>query len=124
MKASELLDKAADHIEQYGLERDGWVEATWDDYSPAPRECAACAGGALAIHLSGGRYFSPNFIELRSNRDTLDAATDYIVQYLGLPTRRAYANLDAVIEWNDASTQDEVVAGLRGAADLARTEGS
>ena len=115
-----LLLKAADHIERYGLIRGNWVPDRvadrWFKEAPQP-DCPACVGGALAIEVSGGRDFSPNFVRRPSEKRTMERAIDLLLDHL-YPGAEADGPdpLDYVIEWSDSTPQDEVVASLRAAA--------
>jgi hypothetical protein len=93
---SEALAKAADLIEPEGAWRQG----------PSLRDGAQCAVNALAAATRQGQSWG--------------AMIDFAYQAIGLD-----AGSMALSEWNDAPgrTQAEVVAALRQAAELARSEG-
>lgn len=110
MKPSEVLAKAADLIEPEGAWTQGALgrDENEDDIEES-HELAVCwcAIGALC-EASGDRYAS----ELRARVEALIEAPDGRGTY---PLAR----------WNDTPgrTQSEVVAALRSASDLARSEG-
>lgn len=119
MTPQDLLRKAADHIEKYGQSVGHWIpnEYTTATGFPAIPECPACAGGAMALVVTNGLDFSPNFVRRPSERHTLEEALELLTRHLGLNPLHDYGgNLDAVVEWSDSSTQEQVVAGLRAAA--------
>lgn len=123
MTPQELLLKAADHIEKYGLARGSWVADEFLDDEVAhitTMECPACAAGAMTVELTGGADFSPNYLVNPSQRETLQEALVLLAQQAGLsfdPNKlRLGGALDAVIDWSDNSAQGEVVSAMRAAA--------
>lgn len=116
MTPQEVLNRAADHIERYGLEKGHWIPDKFASGSgPTTTECPACTGGALALAVSRGREFSPNFILRPSEKRTLDEAIDMLARFIPEDIQ-GVTPLDRVIEWSDRSTQAHVVATLRAAA--------
>lgn len=96
---SEVLAKAADLIEPEGR----WMQGEWQD---GPRQCF-CAEGAMAEIAQ----VSPCLMDEHSASRFLERAAG--IPWFGVPT------------WNDqpGRTQAEVVATLRKASELARSEG-
>lgn len=120
MTPQELLRRAADHIERYGKIEGRWIpdEAVGEVGEPKSRDCPACAGGALAMIVSGYSTFSPNFVSPPARR-TMQQAIDLLVRELdplGVERARDCPPLDWIIEWSDTHSTKEVVAGLRAAA--------
>lgn len=120
MKPSEILDKAADHIETYGHAKKEWIGVP-DDLARPDEECAACAGGA--INIAGGH--PPDFDAYRHLSDdpaaqAWEAMANRVTSSIGLNTEM-YGIKDAigaVTGWNDEDdrTAEQVVAELRAAA--------
>jgi hypothetical protein len=100
MKPSEILEKAAAHMERVGHCRHFYFG---DDSDWATGAC--CAVGAVTI---AGKFETPRKAE--------ESETAIIL---------ARAVVGSTVTWNDAPerTQAEVVAKLREAAELARKEG-
>jgi hypothetical protein len=112
MTPQEILLKAADHIEQYGLAKGTWVHFVGDKHL---EECPSCAGGALTVVASGGGETSPSLYR-GENREVLDQAMSMLVDHLGLDHEADWQSLDYIIRWSDSSTQKEVVRTMRAAA--------
>jgi hypothetical protein len=115
LTVSEVLRKAADLIEPEGawIQEQDAVDVDGMEVMPiAPEACQWCALGAI------GRYGAPSTL-------LIDGALAALIRAIGYgddvvvpwPNR-------LVADWNDAEsrTQDEVVAALRKAADLAEQE--
>lgn len=104
LKPSEILERAAALVEPEGA----WTQETW--FMGAQLETAACfcVEGAIA-RVAGVRPFMAY----------REAASELLARSIGLPAA------DCIADWNDAPkrTQPEVVAALRKAAELARSEG-
>lgn len=122
--ARELLLKAADHIETYGLHKGNWAD---EGYRAAYHEthyrfCPACAGGALAITISNGVRCSPNVIQLLSARYVLQRAEEILDNYLDLSAigddDMAVEPRGRIVKWNDQEEQtaETVSRALREAA--------
>lgn len=120
MDAREVLRAAADHIEMYGLQHGGWVApsamAEGNPTKLETRTCPACAGGAMAIALSDGKDYSPNFLGAGQMSLVREACALVVAELRLSSNRGSIPALDEVIEWSDSHTKDEVVAGLRQAA--------
>ncbi|WP_162959335.1 DUF6197 family protein [Micromonospora tulbaghiae] len=104
--AADILTAAADVIAQRGK-----CEGAYTD-----RQGRVCALGALRLVLTGEaepRPFAPG------DRGRQVAYIDAFTA-LGRHLEAVDANAPAIYEWSDASTQDQVVAAMRAAADRAR----
>lgn len=108
-----LLLRAAEHIETYGLNKQTWIPRMRGDrinYS----ECPACIGGALAIEASGGRECSPNWVS-PVQLALVDDALQAVARTLRIAEGFA---LGGVTSWNDlpTTTKEDAVRILRVAA--------
>jgi hypothetical protein len=127
MLTSEILDKAADHIERVGWAKDDWyIEplivsddgADWSD-------CKLCAGGG--INVAAG--YDADFDEHAGLADGHPAARAFMVLAERVAPDEEVADPDdavtVVIKWNDADerTAEEVVRELRAAAASEREAG-
>lgn len=128
MKPSEILDKAAEIIE-----RDGWIQGKYyqtDRHNPKSDQAAnehgpCCQAGAISRAAYGTAWAS--YAERADNREAQEAssrADRYMRLYL-VREGKAVGEHASPIEWNDRPnrTADEVTAALRGAAEMARTNG-
>lgn len=102
--AADILTAAADVIAQRG-------KCTGDYTDEQGRVCAL---GALRLVLTGEAMPRPF-----DDRDRQVAYLD-AMQALGRHLEAVDANAPAIYEWSDASTQDQVVAAMRAAANRAR----
>lgn len=119
MKTSEILDKAADVIEQRGWWR--------GDYRPGLAElkrlgvteaaCPVCLLGGLNVAV-GNSPSEPIYRE--SNPDAF-AAARALADHLGVPITTSATSLGD--DWNDQQTAEEVVRELRAAAASEREAG-
>lgn len=100
MTPAEILDGAADYIEEYG-----WTQGPESSSVPG---CPTCAGIAIDLAAKDGDEVVPEWF----------AAVDFLRGVVGASRFGA----GGVIDWNDAPgrTQAEVVTALRTAADNAR----
>jgi len=103
MKPSEILEKAAAHMERVGLHK-GEMFVDRDESGPC------CVNGAIFAVCIG-----------RASLRDIKASEILLRRSVGVPVSLPMA----VPRWNDAPerTQVEVVAKLREAAELARAEG-
>lgn len=101
MTPAEVLDGAADYIEEYG-----WTQGSESSSAPG---CPTCAGIAIDVAAKDGDDVHPAWF----------AAMDFLCRVIGTPGDPGAAS---VIEWNDTPgrTQAEVVTTLRTAANNAR----
>jgi len=95
---ADVLDAAADHVEQYGLER-GW-------YSVDPMPAPCCTVGAVFYVTTG----APEPVKLALADDALDALARYLD---GQRLIRGASPEAVVIDWSDKTDADEVIATLR-----------
>jgi hypothetical protein len=138
---SETVDRAttvadlracAQRVRTVGLYKGNWV-----DHDLAARErkplntCPACAGGTIALVISGGMDFSPTWLqggEQQARRHAivealLDVSPLWLQEDEDMPSAehlRAFHDMDTlghVADWNDReATTAEKVAGLFDAA--------
>lgn len=127
MKASEALDKAADI-----LLRDGWHQGHFFKYKPGSvspmtdpenKTAPCCQDGAIARAIWGYAFVS----HLALGREETVAEANLARSAQGFMSKYVYAHhgQTSPIHWNDqvGRKKKEVVAALRGAAELARAEG-
>lgn len=131
MKPSEILDTAANIII-----RDGWNQGVYyktvsyspnDDAYPdlddeANRTAPCCQAGAISRAIFGKAWTSFSTHPDPSSAWTVKASADnYANRYI----RLRHKGVKGAIEFNDlpTTTADDVVAALRGAAQLAREGG-
>lgn len=97
---ADVLRAAADRLERTGLNKDGWY---WDQrqlVAGTPRgDIPACVIGALKDLLD-------------SDAERVHSAECAVIHYLD-----GNGVADSVANWSDSHSLDEVVAGLRAAAD-------
>lgn len=126
MKTSEILDKAAAHIE-----RCGWVQEDWylDDGVTPLEECPVCAGGAINVAAD----YAPDYDEHDGTHEPVARAYEALARRID-PELVREAELgfevnigdftEAVTEWNDsAESAEHVIAELRNAAAAERRAG-
>lgn len=127
MKASEALDKAADI-----LLRDGWYQGQFFRYlrgdsnpmiAPENKTAPCCQDGAINRAVYGLAFPSMQALgreETVAEAKLVKAAATYMGKYV-----YAHHGQTSAIHWNDQAgrKKKEVVAALRGAAELARAEG-
>jgi hypothetical protein len=127
MTPSQILDKAADHIERYGWMAEDWYAA--DGVTP-PEQCAACAGGAINIVAE----YAPDYLDHDDTSRPVFGALEALAARLSPHVQEDLEDgdhwdgellLDVIASWNDAKgrTRDEVVEELRAAAASAREAG-
>lgn len=119
MKASEILDKAADHIASKGWTRGRWYNPTRE----RREDCPACAAGAINM-VAGRRHGDVNMY----GETPRDQAFLALAHRIGSGPREVVeANaVGAVTAWNDYAvklTQADVVAELRATAAAEREAG-
>lgn len=128
LKPSEILDKAADHIERHG-----WIQNDWylADLGRPVSECAACGGGAINI-VAGLDPCGEDDPECYD--DATITALEAMACHVDEELREHYANggreeltvlLNTIAEWNDSDdrTAEQVIAALRECAANLRKEG-
>lgn len=112
MRISEVLDKAADAIQERGWEKGGG----WHDPRPEHAGRPVCLEGAIQA-ASGMRIYgtSPNWRKVFKGCDAYQAMGAYLE--LDLSCQDLY-------DWNDfsARTQDQVIEVLRAAAAVERAK--
>lgn len=120
MKASDVLDKAADIII-----RDGWCQGEYykssmsmdDEVDALVKHAPCCQAGAIYRAIWGKAWAATHIVGIpEADRVTLDEASHYM---------KVHLRVDSPIAWNDAEgrTAGEVIAALRAAAELARRDG-
>lgn len=107
MKTSEVLSKAADHLEKVGLHKGYFFNLGPEgfDYENAP----CCTLGALRYVSGYQAALDGDWAECDRTYADYEPATEALLKHLNVPT---------IAVWNDKDerTQDEVVAALREAA--------
>lgn len=130
MKASEVLDKAADIVV-----RDGWIQGQYyreadlvgvgddDGYlerdAEAKKSAPCCQAGAVCRALFGVAW-RPYGMGDYNAQLARGRAEFFMQRYV-----KDVFGADSAIEWNDraTTTAEDVTAALRGAAELAREAG-